>query len=415
MNKTIKFTEDSTAEALSLIDQIVRQGAQRMLQVAIDQEVEEFIKKHSHLYDENGHRLVVRNGYKDSRGITTGAGVLEVRQSRVDDRKLDEYGIERFTSKILPPFMRRVPSIDTLIPVLYLHGISTDDFPKALEAILGEGAKGLSSNTVVRLKKIWEEEYKTWSQRSLKGKEYIYIWADGIYTNIRLDDHKSCLLVLMGVNCDGKKELIAVSDGYRESKQSWRELLLDVQSRGLDIQPKIAVGDGALGFWGALSEVYGKTKQQRCWVHKTANILDKMPKSVQSKAKSMIHNMYMAPTAADAREAYDLFIKTFEAKYPKAVACLTKDEDSLFSFYSFPAQHWKHIRTTNPIESTFATVRLRTKRTKGAGNRMTALTMTWKLCQEAEKSWQRIFGYKLLPLVIEDKKFVDGELQEEVA
>lgn len=407
--------ENTSEAAISLIDALVRQGAQKMLQAALEAEVADFIARHQERKDGNGRQLVVKNGFKEEREILTGAGPLRIRQPRVDDRKLDRTDLERFTSKILPPFMRRVPSIENLIPALYLHGISTDDFPEALAAILGEGVKGISANTIVRLKKIWEDEYLAWAKRDLTGKQYLYLWVDGIYTNVRLTDDRSCMLVVMGATSSGDKELVAVADGYRESKQSWKELLLDCKSRGLSIPPKLAVGDGALGFWAALNEVFPTTKRQRCWVHKTGNILDKMPKSIQGKAKSMIHDMYIAPTRESAEKAYRLFIESFEAKYPKAVECLTKDEDDLFSFYSFPAQHWKHIRTTNPIESTFATVRLRTRKTKGSGSRIAALTMVWKLCMEAAKSWYKLRGYRMLQLVEADKVFVNGELVDEAA
>ena len=407
--------ERTREEAISLIDAFVRQGAQKMLQVALEEELADFIARHQELKSDNGRQIVVRNGYKDEREILTGAGPLRIRQPRVDDRKLAGTGFERFSSKILPPFMRRVPSIENLIPALYLHGISMDDFSEALSAILGNGAKGLSANTIMRLKNSWEEEYRIWAKRDLTGKQYLYLWVDGIYSNVRLEDDRSCMLVVMGATSSGDKELVSVCDGYRESKQSWKELLLDCKSRGLVIPPKLAVGDGALGFWAALAEVYPTTKRQRCWVHKTGNILDKMPKSIQGKAKSMIHDIYMAPTRESAEKAYRLFVETFEAKYPKAVECLTKDEEDLFAFYSFPAQHWKHVRTTNPIESTFATVRLRTRKTKGSGSRMATLTMVWKLCMEASKSWYKLSGYRLLQLVETDKQFVNGELADEVA
>jgi len=306
--------------------------------------------------------------------------------------------------------MRRAPSIDNLIPVLYLKGISTNEFQTALSSILGEGAKGLSAATVVRLKQIWETEYKTWSKRDLSGKRYVYIWADGIHCNVRLDDQKTCLLVIMGADEHGKKELIAVNDGYRESKASWKEILLDLKQRGLNKAPKLAVGDGALGFWAALEEEYPETKQQRCWVHKTVNILDKLPKAIQSKAKSMIHDMYMADTEENALKSYDHFVASFQDKYPKAVECLVKDKETLFTFYQFPSVHWIHIRTTNPIESTFATVRNRTHSTKGCGSRMATLTMVYKLCLEAEKTWHKLKGHKMIEYVIQDKKFVNGEL-----
>ena len=276
--------------------------------------------------------------------------------------------------------------LEALIPVLYLKGISTGDFGEALAAILGEGAKGLSASAITRLKEGWLEEHKQWSRRSLEGKEYAYLWADGIYVNVRLDDERSCLLVLMGATREGKKELVAISDGYRESKASWREMLLDLKARGLKMAGKLAIGDGALGFWAAADEVFPGMKHQRCWVHKTANVLDKLPKGVQSKAKAMLHEMYQAETKEAALKAYRLFIASFKDKYPKAVECLEKDEQVLFTFYEFPAAHWIHIRTTNPIESTFATVRLRTAKTKGCGSRAATLSMVFKLCQEAEKS-----------------------------
>jgi transposase-like protein len=296
-----------------------------------------------------------------------------------------------------------------------LKGISTNEFPTALSAILGEGAKGLSAANIVRLKQCWEEEYKKWSKRDVSDKKYVYFWVDGIYFNVRLDDERSCILVIMAADEAGKKELVAVSDGFRESKTAWKELLLDLKDRGLKMGPKLAVGDGALGFWAALDEVFPKTRRQRCCVHKTANILDKMPKSIQSKAKSMIHDMYMAETKAAALKAFDHFVESFESKYPKAVECLTKDKKDLFTFYDFPGIHWIHIRTTNPIESTFATVRNRTKRTKGSGSRTATLTMVYKLSLEAEKTWKKLKGYKLLKLVLEEKRFLDGELQEKAA
>ena len=400
--------EKELGEGKSLLETMARKGACEMLAYALEEEIRRHIDQYKHLADGNGRRVVVRNGYNPEREILTGIGPLAIRQPRVDDRVLPEG--ERFSCKILPRYMRRAPSIDNLLPVLYLKGISTNEFQTALSSILGEGAKGLSAATVVRLKQIWEDEYKTWSKRDLSGKRYVYIWADGIHCNVRLDDQKTCLLVIMGADEHGKKELIAVNDGYRESKASWKEILLDLKQRGLKKAPKLAVGDGALGFWAALEEEYPDTKPQRCWVHKTANILDKLPKAIQSKAKSMIHDMYMADTKENALKAYDLFMKSFQDKYPKAVECLVKDKESLFTFYQFPAVHLIHIRTTNPIESTFATVRNRTRSTKGCGSRMATLTMVYKLCLEAEKTWHKLKGHKMIEFVIQDKKFVNGEL-----
>jgi transposase-like protein len=308
--------------------------------------------------------------------------------------------------------MRRVPSIDALIPALYLKGVSTGDFREALDAILGKQASGLSATNVVRLKEIWKQEYKEWSERSLKGKEYVYIWADGIYFNVRLDDERSCILVVMGATASGKKELIAILDGYRESKLSWQEVLRDLRRRGLKNAPALAVGDGNLGLWAALREEYPTTKEQRCWVHKTANVLDKVPKSVQGKMKKMVHEMYLSPTKVLALRAYAEFMHLYRDKFPKACDCLERDKDVLFTFYDFPAAHWVHIRSTNPIESTFATVRHRTKRTKGCGSRLATLTMVFKLAQAAEKHWRRLNKYQLALKVLAGEQFIDGELKK---
>ena len=395
-------------EVGSVLDEIVREGARRLLQHAIESEVADYVDGHLGELDDRGRRAVVRNGWMRRREVVTGAGPLPVRRPRVHDRRPDE----RFTSRILPPYMRRAPSIDALIPALYLRGISTGDFQEALESILGPDAVGLSATNVVRLKDIWKQEYQEWSRRDLKGKHYVYIWADGIYFNVRLDDERTCILVLMGATEDGKKELLAVHDGYRESKLSWQELLRDLKGRGLESLPAVAVGDGALGFWSALAEEYPTVREQRCWVHKTANILDKMPKGVQSRAKKRIQDMYMAETRDDAERAYDEFLSLYEAKYPGACGCLSKDKDVLFTFYDFPAEHWTHLRTTNPIESTFATVRHRTKRTKGCGSRAATLMMVYKLAAEAEKHWRRLNSHQLIFKVIEGVRFVDGLIQK---
>jgi putative transposase len=416
MDKFTKETDFIKEEnCWSLLEQVARQGAQKMLQLALENEVEEFIAKHSNLTGENGKKVMAKNGHMPQREIVTGMGPLPIKQPRIDDRNLNKYCVERFTSNILPRYLRRMPSIDNLIPVLYLKGISTNDFPTALSAILGQGAAGLSATNIVRLKSCWEEDYHKWKSRDLSHKNYVYFWVDGIYFNVRLDDTRSCILVIMGADKHGNKELVAVCDGYRESKIAWKEMLLDLKQRGLSFAPKLSVGDGSLGFWAAIDEVFPETKRQRCWVHKTANVLDRMPKSIQSKAKSMIHEMYMAATKQSALKAYDHFIESFEPKYPKAVECLRKDKESLFAFYDFPATHWIHIRTTNPIESTFATVRLRTTKTKGCGSRSATLSMVFKLTMEAAKTWKKLKGHQLILLVLENKKFVDGELVEEVA
>ncbi len=411
-NELIEEKKQEKEETKSLLEEIIREGARKLLQAAIEQEVDEFISSFSDKKDEKGRRMVVRNGYLPERSILTGIGPLSVKQPRVRDKGKEK---EVFTSAILPRYLRRIPSIDNLIPALYLKGISTGDFTEALTAIIGDKAKGLSANTIVRLKRLWEEEYKQWSRRDLSDKRYIYFWADGIYFNVRLEDpenNKQCFLIIIGVQEDGTKELVAVLDGYRESKLSWMELLTDLQQRGLSEGPLLAIGDGGLGFWAAIKEVYPHTKHQRCWVHKTANILDKMPKSIQPKAKDKIHDIYMAPTRHEAQVAYNNFISLYQAKFDKACECLIKDKDVLFTFYDFPCEHWIHIRSTNIIESTFATVRLRTKKTKGCGSRLATLTMVFKLALEAQKTWQRIKGYKLIPHLINGTRFIDGEIED---
>ena len=412
MKQCTIHNESVSISSRDILTEILRQGAQEMLAQAINNEVAEYIHAASDLRDDQGHRLVVRNGYLPARTIRTGVGPVEIRQPRVNDKRTNENGQRiRFSSSILPPYLRRTRSIDELIPWLYLKGVSTGDFTDALQALLGPDAPGLSASNIVRLKACWQQEWAAWSKRSLADKYYVYVWADGIHFNVRLEDsgnNRQCILVLMGATEEGKKELIAITDGYRESTQSWRELLLDVKKRGLSQSPKAATGDGALGFWAALRQVYPATQQQRCWVHKTANVLNKMPKSIQPKAKSMLHEIWMAERRQQANEAFDLFIETFEARYPKAVECLAKDRDVLLTFYDFPAEHWVHLRTTNPIESTFATVRLRTARTKGCGSRKACLTMVFKLACCAERHWRRLNGRELIPEVIRGVSFVDG-------
>jgi putative transposase len=390
-----------------VLTEVLRTGAQQLLAQAIEAEIADWIDQHSSITDEDGHRLVVRNGHLPTRKISTGIGLVEVTQPRVHDRRPPEEA-EKFSSKILPPYLRKTKSLEELIPWLYLKGVSTGGFSDALGALLGPEAKGLSATTVTRLKAVWEDEHQQWSHRSLEGKEYVYIWADGVHFNIRLEEDRQCILVLIGATKDGKKELIAISDGYRESEQSWLSLLQDVKSRGLVIDPMLAIGDGALGFWKALPKVFPTTLEQRCWVHKTANVLDKLPKRLQAEAKEKLHNIWMAETRADATKSFDLFEETYKAKYPKAVECLSKDRDVLLRFYDFPAEHWGHLRTTNPIESTFATVRLRTVRTKGSGTRIACLTMVFKLTESASKTWRALNGSELLPDVISGVRFCDG-------
>ena len=403
-------------EVSDVLNEILRDGARRMLATAIDNEVGEYIAAHCDQRDEKGRRLVVRNGHLPQRRLQTGLGSIEVRQSRVNDRRVDQDGQRLgFSSKILPPYLRRTRSLDELIPWLYLKGVSTGDFGEALQALLGPQASGLSATNIVRLKSSWQAEWKDWCGRSLAGKRYVYVWADGVYFNVRLEDpgnQRQCILVLMGATAEGKKELIAIADGYRESEQSWKELLLDIKARGLAVDPALAIGDGALGFWAAVRKVFVSVREQRCWVHKTANVLNKLAQGVQGKAKAMLHDIWMAETKAGADKAFHLFIETFGAKYPAAVECLIKDRSVLLTFYDFPAEHWIHIRTTNPIESTFATVRLRTHKTKGCGSRTASLTMVFKLTQSAERHWRRLNGTKQLPEVIQGVKFIDGIKQD---
>lgn len=410
-----------------VLTEILRHGACELLATAVEAEVAGYIDEHAGHADEQGHRLVVRNGHHRERRIQTGLGLVAVKAPRVEDRRtvgrnedgesIDQAGrpVERFHSKILPPYLRRTKSIEELIPWLYLKGISTGEFSEALAALLGPDAPGLSASTVVRLKEVWQHEYAVWNKRSLMDKRYVYFWVDGVHFNIRLEDtenQRQCILVVMGATPEGRKELVAVQDGYRESEQSWKELLLDLKARGLEQGPELAIGDGALGFWKAIRQVYGETREQRCWVHKTANVLNDLPKGKQPKAKSMLHDVWMAETKAEAVKAFELFVGTFQAKYPKATECLAKDREVLLTFYDFPAEHWIHIRTTNPIESTFATVRLRSAKTKGCGSRIACLTMVFKLTQSAEANWRSLNGSNLLPEVIQGVRFVDGLKQQ---
>jgi transposase-like protein len=406
----------STASPQDVLTEILRDGAQRLLAAAVEAEVAGYIDQHADHVDEKGHRLVVRNGHHRERTIQTGLGSVAVKAPRVEDRRVDEQGRRfHFTSSILPPYLRRTKSLEELIPWLYLKGISTGDFSEALAALLGKDAPGLSASTVVRLKEVWQQEFAAWNKRSLTDKRYVYLWVDGIHFNVRLEDtenQRQCILMVMGATPEGKKELVAVQDGYRESEPSWKELLLDLKARGLEQGPQLATGDGALGFWKAIRQVYGETREQRCWVHKTANVLNDLPKGKQPKAKSMLHDIWMAETKAEAAKAFDLFVETFQVKYAKATECLAKDREVLLTFYDFPAEHWVHIRTTNPIESTFATVRLRSAKTKGCGSRIACLTMVFKLTQSASTTWRALNGSNLLPEVIQGVRFVDGLKQQ---
>jgi len=387
------------------LHELIRQGARDLIAHAVETELESLLKQYADVKTPDGRRAVVRNGHLPKRTIQTGVGDVEVQVPKVRDR--NSSGI-RFNSQLLPPYLKRAQSLDELIPWLYLRGVSSGDFQEALSALVGEQANGLSANTVSRLKANWLDEHKDWRRRDLSQKRYVYWWADGVYSNVRLDD-RLCLLVVIGVTEHGHKELVAVEDGHRESEASWRELLTDLRERGLEPSPKLAVGDGALGFWKALSKVFPDTRHQRCWVHKTANVLDKLPKSVQPKVKSALHEIYLAETRDSAHKAFDSTLRRFRDKYPKAMENLEKDRDELLAFYDFPAIHWIHLRTTNPIESTFATVRLRTKRSRSCGNRDTTLSMVFKLLQSAQKRWKRIKGFDQLKLVVDNVQFRDGE------
>ena len=397
---------DSTTDAIT---EVLRRGARKLLAAALDSEVETFLTAFADVRDEHGRRAVVRNGHLPDREVQTGIGAVAVKQPRVRIRRpADGSDLPCFTSKILPPYLRRSRSIEELIPWLYLKGISTNGYQEALAALLGADAPGLSPTTIVRLKKAWEDEYGDWRTKSLSGKRYVYLWADGIYFNVRLEESRACILVVIGATEDGNKELLAVHDGVRESELSWREVLLDFKGRGMEIAPKVAVGDGALGFWKALRQVFPETREQRCWVHKTANALNYLPRRHQPEAKRRLHEIWMAPTKQEAERAFDTYLEIYRPKHPKTADCLAKDRDVLLAFYDFPAEHWQHLRTTNPIESTFATVRLRTTKTKGCGSRMATLTMVYKLAQSAEKNWGRLNGSKLLADLIQGTQFKDG-------
>src|SRR5438552_3686838 len=397
------------------LTEILRSGARALLTQAIEAEVAEFLAKHADLKTATGQRRVVRHGHLPEREIMTGIGPVAVRQPRVRDREAAEGERIRYSPAILPPYARRSKSLEVLIPILYLKGISTGDFEEALAALVGKEAAGLSASTIARLKEVWTEEHARWQKRDLSAKRYVYCWADGIHLEARLEEQAQCILVIIGATPDGRKELVGFTDGMRESSQSWRDLLLDLKRRGLTTAPQIAVAKpalakagGALGFWKALGEVWPTTREQRCWVHKTANIMNKMPKSLHTKAKRPLQEIWIAETKKDAVKALEAFVETYQVKYQRAADCLTKDREALLAFYDFPAEHWKHLRTTNPIESTFATVRHRTIRSKGCLSNKTALTMVFKLVEGAQKNWRRLDGPNQLPKVLGGIKFTDG-------
>jgi transposase-like protein len=390
------------------LDALAREGARRMLVVALEAEVMEYVSQHRGKRDERGRAQVVRNGQARTRKVTMGAGTVEVRAPRVHDRREGR----KFTSRILPPYMRRSPKVAEVLPILYLRGLSTGDFREALPVLLGKDAAGLSPANVSRLIGSWEEEYEAFGQRDLCGVDYVYVWADGVHVNVRLGEQdRLCLLVLLGVRPDGTKELIAVEDGYRESAESWAEVLRDLKRRGMRA-PSLAVGDGALGFWAAVRDVWPETREQRDWVHRVANVLDKLPKRLHTKAKEALREIRSAPTREAAEEEIDRFEETYGAKYPKAVTSLRRDQEKLLTFYDFPAEHWKHIQTSNPIESSFATVRLRQRITKGPGSRTRGLLMAYKLLRMAGQRWRRLNAAELLPLVRAGASFIDGEQPE---
>ena len=388
---------------------VLRAGARQLLAQAVEAEVESHILAHADLTDGNGRRRVVRHGYLPEREIQTGIGAVEVKAPRVRDRDPEAPGGRiDFTSSILPRYLRRSKSVEELLPWLYLKGLSSGGFGEALAALLGPDAPGLSASTIARLKTLWWEQYVAWQKRDLSAKRYVYFWADGVYFSPRLEHERQCILVIIAADANGHKDIIGLMDGYRESEQSWKELLLDLKRRGLERGPDLAVGDGALGFWKALRQVYGQAREQRCWVHKTANVLNKMPKSLQAKAKGHLHEIWMAETKDEAGKAFDYFLAAYGAKYDRAVRCLEKDRDVLLTFYDFPAEHWKHVRTSNPIESTFATVRLRTVKTRGCLSRKTALAMVFKLILSAKAKWRKLDGSSQLAELIKGVEFKDG-------
>jgi transposase-like protein len=395
------FGRESVKDALT---EVLRNGAKKLLLAAVEEELENFLKGYASLRLSDGRLAVVRNGHLPTRTIQTGIGNIEVQVPKVRDRS--GRGV-KFNSALLPPYLKRTKSVEELLPWLYLKGISTGEYQEALHSILGDDASGLSATTISRLKSKWQEEHREWSHRDLSTSRYVYWWADGIYSNVRMDD-KLCLLVIIGATEEGKKELVAVEDGFRESADSWYSLLTDLRSRGMLKGPSLAVGDAALGFWKALSQIYPQTRHQRCWVHKTANVLNKLPKSMQDKVKCALHDIWMSESRSAAETAFDLALEKYGVKYASAMECLRKDKSELLTFYDFPAEHWTHIRTSNPIESAFSSIRLRTAKTRNCGSRETALSMIFKLAQSAEKRWRKLQGHKLLGEVITGIRFKDG-------
>jgi len=406
MLKLTTNREDGIApEMAQTLDELAREGARRMIAEALRLEADEYVEKLQHLRDEKGHARVVRNGKAKPRTVTLGVGPIAIEAPRVNDRRPGQ----KFTSTILPPWARRSPRLEEALPVLYLRGLSTGDFAEALRVLLGPDAAGLSASTISRLTAIWQDEYRAWRKRSLAGKDYVYVWVDGVNFGVRLEDDRLTCLVMIGVTLDGTKEVIAIEDGYRESTESWAAVLRDLKRRGMSA-PVLAIGDGALGFWAALRAVYPETREQRCWVHKIANVLDKLPKRLQPRAKAMLHEIMRAPSRQDAEDEIARFVGEYQARYPKAAECLTADQNALLTFFDFPAEHWGHLRTTNPIESPFATVKARTRVTKGAGSRRAGLAMAFKLTLAAQDHWRKLNAAHLVALVRAGATFKDGGL-----
>lgn len=400
---------EGNEEITLALDELAREGARRMIAAALRAEADEYVERFNDDIDQDGHRLVVRNGRARERKVTIGSGTIAVRAPRVNDKRIDEDGErQRYSSRILPAYARRSPKVGEVIPILYLRGLSTGDFRPALEGLLGEDAAGLSASTVSRLCKEWQAHHERFRQRLLSFSRYAYLFMDGIHVQVRLgEDPKLCLLIVIGVREDGVKELLAVEDGYRESTESWAGVFRDMKRRGLN-EPKLVVGDGALGAWAALRDVFPGAGEQRCWFHAAGNVIDALPKRLQPRAKELLSEIIEAPTRKDAERALEVFREEYDAKYPKALAKLDRDWKALTSFYDFPAEHWRHLRTTNPIESAFATVRLRTRVTKGAGSKAAALAMAYKLLDSAQERWRRFNGHELVADVLNDVKFKDG-------
>ena len=411
---TITSLPDPSGFSADAFTDVLRNGARKLIEQAIHAELAVLMAAFSKEKLEDGRARLVRHGHLPEREVMTGIGPVPVKVPRVRDRKPGEDKIT-FTPSILPRYLRKAKSVEELLPWLYLKGVSTGDFSEALAALLGPNAQGLSAKTITRLKADWWNDYEAWQKRDLSHRRFLYIWADGVYFKPRMAEERQCVLVIVGADEYGRKELLAMIDGFRESTESWRELLLDLRRRGLKQDPKLAIGDGALGFWTALREVFATTREQRCWVHKTMNVLNALPKSLQDRAKNHLHDIWQAETKAGANAAFDFFVETYGVKYDKAVAKLVKDREALLTFYDYPAEHWKHIRTSNPIESTFATVRHRTKRTKGCLSRRTGLAMAFKLMMSAQNKWRKLDGQNRLPEIIQGVEFRDGLRHLQVA